>query len=261
MAIESIIISDFKDEEIEESWILITKTIGDDKEIEDGNIWWNTENKYCIDLGARGIIVLFRYKGGEYYKAVEKYDCLQAPYENEHDGSYEYNGFIDENVSLHKNGVLIVGCHDIRPNIFWSYCYFQYFNGEFKYLGHISSYPLENLTDISTSDYASNYLDFIVTKTFLINGGKEYNENGDFNDNFKGRYIHYTYKTDPTYLPNISNVDFYMGKTDEENPNLGDDILKIEVDDYKIVDGEKEWYRREITEEEARKITGDDTQE
>lgn len=118
MAIESVIISNFKDEEIEESWILITKTVGDDEEAEDGNIWWNTENKYCIDLGARGIIVLFRYKGGEYYKAVEKYDCLQAPYENEHDGSYEYNGFIDENVSLDKNGVLLVDCHDIRPNTF-----------------------------------------------------------------------------------------------------------------------------------------------
>ena len=42
MAIESVIISDFKDEEIEESWILTTKAVGDDKEIEDGNIWWNT---------------------------------------------------------------------------------------------------------------------------------------------------------------------------------------------------------------------------
>ena len=45
-----------------------------------------------------------------------------------------------------------------------------------------------------------------------------------------------------------------MGRTDEENPNLGDDILKIEVDDYKIVNGEKQWYRREITEEEAENI-------
>lgn len=254
MAIESVIISDYKDEEVEESWILITKAVGDDEEAEDGNIYWNTENEYCIDYGERGIIVLFRYKGGEYYKAVEKYDCLQSPYEDEHTGFYKYNDFIDEDVFLHKNGVLIVGCHDIRPNIFWSYCYFQYFNGEFKYLGHISSYPLENLIDFSTSDYASNYLDFIVTKTFLINRKDAYNENGDYDDDFKGRYIHYTYKKDPTYLPNISNVDFYMGETDEENPNLGDDILKIEVDDYKIVNGEKEWYRREITEEEAEKI-------
>ena len=254
MAIESVIISDFKDEEIEESWILITKAVGEDKETEDGNIYWNPENEYCIDFGSRGFVVLFRYKGGEYYKAVEKYDCLQSPYEDEHTGFYKYNDFIDEDVSLHKDGVLIVDCHDIRPNIFWSYCQFQYFNGEFKYLGHISSYPLEDLTDISTSDYASNYLDFIVTKTFLINWKEEYNENGDYNDDFKGRYIHYTYKTDPTYLPNISNVDFYMGRTDVENPNLGNDILKIEVDDYKIVDGEKQWYRREITEEEAEDI-------
>ena len=45
-----------------------------------------------------------------------------------------------------------------------------------------------------------------------------------------------------------------MGKTDEENPDFGNDILKIEVDDYKIVNGEKQWYRREITEEEAEDI-------
>ena len=254
MAIESVIISDFKDEEIEESWILITKDVGEDKETEDGNIYWNPENKYCIDFGSRGFVVLFRYKGGEYYKAVEKYDCLQSPYKDEHTGFYKYNDFIDEDVSLHKNGVLIVDCHDIRPNIFWSYCYFQYFNGEFKYLGHISSYPLENLTDISPSDYASNHFDFIVTKTFLINWKEEYNENGDYNDDFKGRYIHYTYKIDPSNFPNISKVDFYMGKTDEENPDFGNDILKIEVDDYKIVNGEKQWYRREITEEEAEDI-------
>ena len=254
MAIESVIISDFKDEEIEESWILITKAVGEDKETEDGNIYWNPENKYCIDFGSRGFVVLFRYKGGEYYKAVEKYDCLQSPYKDEHTGFYKYNDFIDEDVSLHKDGVLIVDCHDIRPNIFWSHCYFQYFNGEFKYLGHISSYPLENLTDISTSNYASNHFDFIVTKTFLINWKEEYNENGDYNDDFKGRYIHYTYKIDPSNFPNISKVDFYMGKTDEENPDFGNDILKIEVDDYKIVNGEKQWYRREITEEEAEDI-------
>lgn len=253
MAIESVIISDYKDEEVEESWILITKTIGDDKEIEDGNIYWNKENEYCIDFGSRGIIVLFRYKGGEYYRAVEKYDCLQSTIIDEH-GFYEYNGLIDENVSLDENGDLLVDCHDIRPNTFWGYCHFKYFNGEFKYLGNISSYPPRGLTWISTSNYASNHFDFIVTKTFLINWKEEYNENGDYNDDFKGRYIHYTYKTDPTYLPNISNVDFYMGKTDEENPNLGDDILKIEVDDYKIVDGEKQWYRREITEEEENEI-------
>ena len=254
MAIESVIISDFKDEEIKESWILITKAVGEDKETEDGNIYWNPENKYCIDFGSRGFVVLFRYKGGEYYKAVEKYDCLQSPYEDEHTGFYKYNDFIDEDVSLHKNGVLIVDCHDIRPNIFWSYCYFQYFNGEFKYLGHISSYPLENLTDISTSNYASNHFDFIVTKTFLINWKEEYNENGDYDDDFERRYIHYTYKIDPSNFPNISKVDFYMGKTDEENPDFGNDILKIEVDDYKIVNGEKQWYRREITEEEAEDI-------
>ena len=113
---------------------------------------------------------------------------------------------------------------------------------------------MENLTDISTSNYASNHFDFIVTKTFLINWKEEYNENGDYNDDFKGRYIHYTYKIDPSNFPNISKVDFYMGKTDEENPDFGNDILKIEVDDYKIVNGEKQWYRREITEEEAEDI-------
>ena len=262
MAIESVIISDFKDEEVEESWILTTKAVGDDKEIEDGNIYWNPENEYCIDFGSRGFVVLFRYKGGEYYKAVEKYDCLQSPYEDEHTGFYKYNDFIDENVSLDKNGVLLVDCHDIRPNTFGDYCFFKYFNGEFKYLGHIDyPNPSGNMTWISTSDYEhTNHLDFIVTKTFLINGGKEYNENGDYNDDFEGQYIHYTYKIAPTYLPNIDDVNFYMG-TNVENPDFGDDILKIEVDDYKIVDGEKQWYRREITEEEARKITGDDTQE
>ena len=31
-------------------------------------------------------------------------------------------------------------------------------------------------------------------------------------------------------------------------------LLKIEVDDYKIVNGEKEWYRREITDDEAEEI-------
>ena len=96
MAIESVIISDFKDEEIEESWILITKDVGEDKETEDGKIYWNPENKYCIDFGSRGFVVLFRYKGGEYYKAVEKYDCLQSPYKDEHTGFYKYNDFIDE---------------------------------------------------------------------------------------------------------------------------------------------------------------------
>lgn len=260
MAIESIINSDFKDEEIEESWILITKAVGDDKEAEDGNIWWNTENEYCVDLGARGIIVLFRYKGGEYYKAVENNHCLLNYAANFED--MPHISYLDERISLDESGVLDISyINGLYPDESWG-CDFKYFNGEFKYLGHLDyPDPSGNMTWISTSDYEpTNHLNFIVTKTFLINEKEEYNENGDYNDDFEGQYIHYTYKIDPTYLPNIDEVNFYMG-TDVESPDFGDDILKIEVDDYKIVDGEKEWYRREITEEEAGKITGDDTQE
>ena len=253
MAIESVIISDYKDEEVEESWILITKAVGEDKETEDGNIYWNKENEYCIDFGERGIIVLFRYKGGEYYIAGENYHCLLNYAANFED--MPHISYLDERISLDESGVLDISyINGLYPDESWG-CYFKYFNGEFKHIGHPSK-----------SDYASNYFDFIVTESYLINGKETYNENGDYNDDFKGRYIHYTYKTDPTYLPNISNVDFYMGRTDVENPNLGNDILKIEVDDYKIVDGEKEWYRREITEEEAEEIKrkdaeDDDTQE
>lgn len=252
MALESVENSSYKDNEVEKSWILITKDVGaeDYEEADDDNDigFWNAENQYCRDLGARGLIVLFKYKSGEYYKVVEKYNCLDS---GEEDGGVYFAP--EGNVYLDEDGVLsIVYGHGRYGG--WG-CSFKYINGEFKYIGSSSSESMSWIAE----DLSSSSIDYdkgIAEDYHIINVNENFNENGDYNDDFNPRYIYHTYEIFPTYLPSINEVEIDMGKvTDlEKVTDITISLLKIEVDDYKIVNGEKEWYRREITDDEAEEI-------
>lgn len=258
MAIESVIDSKYKDEEIEESWILITKDVNakdyEEAEEDDDTGFWNAENPYCRDLGRRGWVVLFKYKSGEYYKAVEDYYCLDS---GEEDGGVYFPP--ECSIYLDEDGILNIDYGHGRYGG-WG-CTFRYINGEFKYTSSYSNESASWIThDLSTSYI--NYEEGISTSSRLINENENFNENGDYNDDFEARYIYYTYDATPTYLLSISEVNHEEGTVrDPDIEYVNYRLLKTEVDDYKIVNGEKQWYRREITEEEAREITGDDTQE
>ncbi|MBO7443140.1 MAG: hypothetical protein J6T83_08675 [Paludibacteraceae bacterium] len=252
MALESVENSSYKDKEVEKSWILITKDVGaeDYEEADDDNDigFWNAENQYCRDLGARGLIVLFKYKSGEYYKVVEKYNCLDS---GEEDGGVYFAP--EGNVYLDEDGVLsIVYGHGRYGG--WRNS-FKYINGEFKYIGSSSSESMSWIAE----DLSSSSIDYdkgIAEDYHIINVNENFNENGDYNDDFVPRYIYHTYEIFPTYLPSINEVEIDMGKvTDlEKVTDITISLLKIEVDDYKIVNGEREWHRREITNEEAEEI-------
>ena len=252
MALESVENSSYKDKEVEKSWILITKDVGaeDYEEADDDNDigFWNAGNQYCRDLGARGLIVLFKYKSGEYYKVVEKYNCLDS---GEEDGGVYFAPEL--HVYLDEDGVLGIGYGHGRYGG-WG-CTFKYINGEFKYIGSSSSESMSWIAE----DLSSSSIDYdkgIAEDYHIINVNEKFNENGDYNDDFNPRYIYHTYEIFPTYLPSINEVEIDMGKvTDlEKVTDITISLLKIEVDDYKIVNGEKEWYRREITDDEAEEI-------
>lgn len=252
MALEYVENSSYKDNEVEKSWILITKDVGAEnyEEADDDNDsgFWNAENQYCRDLGARGLIVLFKYKSGEYFKVVEKYNCLDS---GEEDGGVYFAP--EGNVYLNEDGVLSIEYSHGRYGG-WG-CSFKYINGEFKYIGSSSSESMSWIAE----DLSSSSIDYdkgIAEDYHIINVNENFNENGDYNDDFNPRYIYHTYEIFPTYLPSINEVEIDMGKvTDlEKVTDITISLLKIEVDDYKIVNGEKEWYRREITDDEAEEI-------
>lgn len=245
MALESVENSRYKDSEVEESWILITKDVGAEnyEEADDDNDtgFWNAENQYCRDLGARGLIVLFKYKSGEYVKVVEKYNCLDS---GEEDGGVYFAPEL--HVYLDEDGVLGIGYGHGRYGG-WG-CSFKYINGEFKYIGSSSSESLSWIAeDLSSSSI--DYYKGIAEDYHIINVNEK-----DYNDDFDPRYIYYTYEIFPTYLSSISEVEIDMGKVTDPEDEHYITLLKIEVDDYRIVDGEKEWYRREITNDEAEEI-------
>lgn len=250
MALESVENSRYKDNEVEESWILITKDVGAEnyEEADDDNDsgFWNAENQYCRDLGARGLIVLFKYKSGEYVKVVEKYNCLDS---GEEDGGVYFAPEL--HVYLDEDGVLGIGYGHGRYGG-WG-CTFKYINGEFKYIGSSSSESMSWIAeDLSSSSI--DYYKGIAEDYHIINVNENFNENGDYNDDFNPRYIYHTYEIFPTYLSSISEVEIDMGKVTDPEDEHYITLLKIEVDDYRIVDGEKEWYRREITNDEAEEI-------
>ncbi len=250
MALESVENSRYKDNEVEESWILITKDVGAEnyEEADDDNDtgFWNAGNQYCRDLGARGLIVLFKYKSGEYFKVVEKYNCLDS---GEEDGGVYFAPEL--HVYLDEDGVLGIGYGHGRYGG-WG-CTFKYINGEFKYIGSSSSESMSWIAeDLSSSSI--DYYKGIAEDYHIINVNENFNENGDYNDDFNPRYIYHTYEIFPTYLSSISEVEIDMGKVTDPEDEYYTTLLKIEVDDYKIVNGEKEWYRREITDDEAEEI-------
>lgn len=245
MAIESVIISDFKDEEIEESWILITKDVNaeDYEEAAEDNDtgFWGTENQYCRDYGSRGLVVLFRYKSGEYYKAVEDYYCLDS---GEEDGGVYCAP--DCSIYLDEDGILNIHYGHGRYG-FWG-CTFVYMNGEFKYVISYSDESMSWIADALSTSHI-NFYKGIEVQSKIINA----NEVDD--KDFVARYIYYTYDATPTYLLSISEVNHEEGRVrDPDIEYVNYRLLKIEVDDYKIVNGEKQWYRREVTEEEAEDI-------
>lgn len=247
MAIESVIISNFKDEEIEESWILITKDVNakdyEEAEEDDDTGFWNAENPYCRDHGRRGFVVLFKYKSGEYYKAVEDYYCLDS---GEEDGGVYFPP--ECSIDLDEDGRLNIHYGHGRYGS-WG-CTFVYMNGEFKYVVSDSDESASWITDALSTSYI-NYEEGISTSSRLINENENFNENGDYNDDFEARYIYYTYDATPTYLLSISEVNHEEGTVrDPDIEYVNYRLLKTEVDDYKIENGEKQWYRREITEEE-----------
>ncbi len=252
MALESVKNSRYKDNEVEESWILITKDVGaenyEEADDDDDIGFWNaeTENQYCRDLGARGIVVLFKNKSGEYFKVVEKYNCLDS---GEEDGGVYFApaGY----VYLDEDGVLSIEYSHGRYGG-WG-CSFKYINGEFKYIGY-SSNESESWITYNISSSSIDYYEGIKGTYHIINENEYYNGNGDYNDDFVARYIYYTYEIIPTYLSSISEVEIDMGKVTDPEDEYYTTLLKIEVDDYKIVNGEKEWYRREITDDEAEEI-------
>ena len=250
MALESVEISGYKDNEVEESWILITKDVGaenyEEADDDDDIGFWNAENQYCRDLGARGLIVLFKYKSGEYFKVVEKYNCLDS---GEEDGGVYFAP--EGNVYLDEDGILSIRYSHGRYGG-WG-CSFKYINGEFKYIGSSSSESMSWIAE----DLSSSSIDYdkgIAENYHIINVNENFNENGDYNDDFNPRYIYYTYEIFPTYLSSISEVEIDMGEETDPEDEYYITLLKIEVDDYKIVNGEKEWYRREITNDEAEEI-------
>ena len=250
MALESVENSSYKDNEVEKSWILITKDVGaenyEEADDDDDIGFWNAENQYCRDLGARGLIVLFKYKSGEYFKVVEKYNCLDS---GEEDGGVYFAP--EGNVYLDEDGVLSIRYSHGRYGG-WG-CSFKYINGEFKYIGSSSSESMSWIAE----DLSSSSIDYdkgIAENYHIINVNENFNENGDYNDDFNPRYIYYTYEIFPTYLSSISEVEIDMGEETDPEDEYYITLLKIEVDDYKIVNGEKEWYRREITNDEAEEI-------
>ncbi|MBP5524648.1 MAG: hypothetical protein J6Y11_03485 [Paludibacteraceae bacterium] len=245
MAIESVINSDYKDEEIEESWILITKDVNakdyEEAEEDDDTGFWNAENPYCRDHGSRGFVVLFKYKSGEYYKAVEDYYCLDS---GEEDGGVYFPP--ECSIYLDKDGKLTIAYGHGRYGG-WG-CSFRYIDGEFKYIIAESSESRSWIADDLSTSYI-NYIEGIEEQSKIINA----NEVDD--KDFVARYIYYTYDATPTYLLSISEVNHEEGRVrDPDIEYVNYRLLKIEVDDYKIVNGEKQWYRREITEEEAEDI-------
>ncbi len=245
MAIESIINSDYKDEEVEESWILITKDVNakdyEEAEEDDDTGFWNAENPYCRDHGRRGFVVLFKYKSGEYYKAVEDYYCLDS---GEEDGGVYFPP--ECSIYLDEDGKLTIAYGHGRYGG-WG-CSFRYIDGEFKYIIAESSESRSWITDDLSSSYI-NYIEGIEEQSKIINA----NEVDD--KDFVAQYLYYTYDATPTYLLSISEVNHEEGRVrDPDIEYVNYRLLKIEVDDYKIVDGEKQWYRREITEEEAEDI-------
>ena len=245
MAIESVIISNFKDEEIEESWILITKDVNakdyEEAEEDDDTGFWNAENPYCRDLGRRGFVVLFRYKSGEYYKAVDDYYCLDS---GEEDGGVYFPP--ECSIYLDEDGKLTIAYGHGRYGG-WG-CSFRYIDGEFKYIIAESSESRSWIADDLSTSYI-NYIEGIEEQSKIINA----NEVDD--KDFVARYIYYTYDATPTYLLSISEVNHEEGTVrDPDIEYVNYRLLKTEVDDYKIENGEKQWYRREITEEEAEDI-------
>ncbi len=242
IALESVLETRYKDHEVEESWLLITKDVGaqDYEEAEDEDIFWNTENEYCRDWGSRGFVVLFKYKSGEYYKVVEDYHCLDS---GEEDGEvYYYPPELD--IYLNEDGILDISySHGRYSN--WG-CSFKYIDGEFKY---ISSSSNESMSGIEDSTSHIDFYEGIEEKSNIINS-----DDVD-DDNFHQRYIYHTYDATPTYLLSISEVVHEEGRVrDPDIEYVNYRLLKTEIDDYKIVDGEKQWYRREITEEEENEI-------
>ena len=245
MAIESVIISDFKDEEIEKSWILITKDVNakdyEEAEEDDDTGFWNAENPYCRDHGRRGFVVLFKYKSGEYYKAVEDYYCLDS---GEEDGGVYFPP--ECSIDLDEDGRLNIHYGHGRYG-FWG-CTFVYMNGEFKYVVSYSDESMSWIADALSTSHI-NFYEGIGVQSKIINA----NEVDD--KDFEARYIYYTYDATPTYLLSISEVNHEEGRVrDPDIEYVNYRLLKTEVDDYKIVNGEKQWYRREITEEEAEDI-------
>ena len=245
MAIESVIISDYKDEEVEESWILITKDVNakdyEEAEEDDDTGFWNAENPYCRDHGRRGFVVLFKYKSGEYYKAVEDYYCLDS---GEEDGGVYFPP--ECYIYLDEDGKLTIAYGHGRYGG-WG-CSFRYIDGEFKYIIAESSESRSWIADDLSTSYI-NYIEGIEEQSKIINA----NEVDD--KDFVARYIYYTYDATPTYLLSISEVNHEEGRVrDPDIEYVNYRLLKIEVDDYKIENGEKQWYRREITEEEAEDI-------
>ena len=247
MAIESVIDSKYKNDEIEKSWILITKDINAknyEEADEDNDTGFRlAENQYCMDLGRKGLVVLFRYKSGEYYKAVEDYYCFDS---GEEDAGVYY--VPEGSIFLDEDGELTIGYGHGRYGG-WG-CSFKYIDGEFKYISSHSNESTAWIVEDLSSSYI-NYIEGIETKSRIINVKENWNEDGDYNNDFEARYIYYTYDATPTYLLSISEVKLDDGEVsapDIEYVNYR--LLKTEVDDYKIVDGEKQWYRREVTEDE-----------
>ena len=157
MALESVENSSYKDNEVEKSWILITKDVGaenyEEADDDDDIGFWNAENQYCRDLGARGLIVLFKYKSGEYFKVVEKYNCLDS---GEEDGGVYFAP--EGNVYLDEDGVLSIRYSHGRYGG-WG-CSFKYINGEFKYIGSSSSESMSWIAeDLSSSSIENTILE------------------------------------------------------------------------------------------------------
>lgn len=242
IALESVWGTGYKDHEVEESWLLITKDVGaqDYEEAKDYK-FWNTENEYCRDHGSRGFVVLFKYKSGEYYKVVEDYHCLDS---GEEDGGVYYSPELD--IHLYKEGILDISySHGRYGN--WG-CSFKYIDGEFKYISSSSNESMSWIADYLSTSHIDFY-EGIEKKSKIINASDVDDED------FYPRYIYHTYDATPTYLLSISEVVHEEGIVrDPDIEYVNYRLLKTEIDDYKIVDGEKQWYRREITEEEENEI-------
>lgn len=243
IALESVLETGYKDHEVEESWLLITKDVGAYEEAEDEDKFWNAENEYCRDHGSRGFVVLFKYKSGEYYKVVEDYHCLDS---GEEDGGVYFPPELY--IHLDRDGILDISYSHGRYGG-WG-CSFKYIDGEFKYISSSSNESLSWIADALSTSHIDFY-EGIEKKSKIINVSNA----SDVDDNFYPRYIYHTYDATPTYLLSISEVVHEEGSVrDPDIEYVNYRLLKTEIDDYKIVDGEKQWYRREITEEEENEI-------